>query len=125
MTAESGRRFSATASAPRSPSTASSSVPMDAVLVELKTVWRDGTSHLLFEPIEFMEQLAAIIPRPTINLVLSYGATCAPSARPDAPPNPRSFAHSGSRRSFYECHYIARGSIAGCGKTAYLSPPPS
>jgi hypothetical protein len=34
-------------------------------LVELKTVWRDGTSHLPYEPIEFMEQLAAIIPRPT------------------------------------------------------------
>jgi len=30
------------------------------VLVELKTVWRDGTSHFLFEPIEFLEKLAAI-----------------------------------------------------------------
>jgi hypothetical protein len=34
------------------------------VLVELKTVWRDGASHLLFEPIEFMENLAALIPVP-------------------------------------------------------------
>jgi hypothetical protein len=34
------------------------------VLVTLKTVWRDGTSHLLFEPIEFLEKLAAIIPAP-------------------------------------------------------------
>lgn len=50
------------------------------VLVELKTVWRDGTSHLLFEPIEFMEKLAAIIPRPAINLVLYHGAL-APHAR--------------------------------------------
>jgi len=32
------------------------------VLVELKTVWRDGRAHLLFEPIEFLEKLAAIIP---------------------------------------------------------------
>jgi len=32
------------------------------VLVTLKTLWRDGTSHLLFEPIEFPEKLAAIIP---------------------------------------------------------------
>jgi hypothetical protein len=43
------------------------------VLVELKTVWRDGPSHLLFEPIEFMENLAAIIPRPAVNLVLDHG----------------------------------------------------
>ena len=35
------------------------------VLVTLKTVWRDGTSHLLFEPIEFLEKLAAIIPTTT------------------------------------------------------------
>jgi hypothetical protein len=34
---------------------------------------RDGPSHLLFEPIEFMEKLAAIIPRPAVNLVLYHG----------------------------------------------------
>jgi hypothetical protein len=50
------------------------------VLVELKTVWRDGPSHLLFEPIEFMENLAAIIPRPAVNLVLYHGVL-APHAR--------------------------------------------
>jgi hypothetical protein len=32
------------------------------ILLTLKTVWRDGTAQLLFEPIEFMEKLAAIIP---------------------------------------------------------------
>jgi hypothetical protein len=53
---------------------------LPATVVELKTVWRDGTSHLLFEPIEFMEKLAAIIPRPTVNLVLYHGLL-APHAR--------------------------------------------
>ncbi|MDR7423627.1 MAG: transposase [Armatimonadota bacterium] len=48
------------------------------VLVELKTVWRDGTSHFLFEPIEFLEKLAAIIPRPA---VLLYHGVLAPRAR--------------------------------------------
>ena len=43
------------------------------VLVELKTVWRDGTSHFLFEPIEFLEKLAALIPLPGVNLLLSHG----------------------------------------------------
>jgi putative transposase len=50
------------------------------VLVELKTVWRDGTSHFLFEPIEFLEKLAALIPRPAVNLLLYHGVL-APRAR--------------------------------------------
>jgi putative transposase len=50
------------------------------VLVELKTVWRDGTSHFLFEPIEFLEKLAALIPRPAVNL-LGYHGVLAPRAR--------------------------------------------
>ena len=36
-------------------------------------MWRDGTSHLLFEPIEFLEKLAALIPRPAVNLLLYHG----------------------------------------------------
>jgi hypothetical protein len=43
-------------------------------------VWRDGTSHFLFEPIEFLEKLAAIIPRPAVNLLLYHGLL-APRAR--------------------------------------------
>src|SRR5215813_7988743 len=50
------------------------------VLVELKTVWRDGTSHFLFEPIEFLEKLAALIPRPALNLLVYHGLL-APRAR--------------------------------------------
>jgi len=50
------------------------------VLVELKTGWRDGPSHLLFEPLACMDKLAAIIPRPTIN-VLGYHGALAPHAR--------------------------------------------
>jgi len=50
------------------------------VLVELKTARRDGTSHLIFDPIEFMEKLAAITPRPAVNLVIYHGVL-APRAR--------------------------------------------
>ncbi len=50
------------------------------VLVNLKTVWRDGTSHFLFERIEFLEKLAALIPRPAVNLLLYHGVL-APRAR--------------------------------------------
>jgi hypothetical protein len=43
------------------------------VLLTLKTEWSDGTTHLLFEPIELLERLAALTPRPRINLVLHHG----------------------------------------------------
>jgi hypothetical protein len=39
----------------------------------LKAEWSDGTTHLLFEPIELLERLAALTPRPRINLLLYYG----------------------------------------------------
>jgi hypothetical protein len=43
------------------------------VLVELRKAWRDGSTHLLFEPAEFLEKLAALTPRPRINLILYHG----------------------------------------------------
>jgi len=50
------------------------------VRLELKRAWSDGTTHLLFEPLEFLEKLAALTPRPEINLVLYHGVL-APHAR--------------------------------------------
>jgi hypothetical protein len=43
------------------------------VRLELKRLWNDGTTYLLFEPVEFLEKLAALTPRPEINLVLYHG----------------------------------------------------
>jgi len=50
------------------------------VRVELKRAWRDGTTHLLFEPLDLLEKLAALTPRPEINVVLYHGVL-APHAR--------------------------------------------
>jgi hypothetical protein len=36
------------------------------VRVALKRPWSDGTTHLLFEPVEFLEKLAALTPRPAL-----------------------------------------------------------
>lgn len=47
--------------------------PEGQVLLELKRPWSDGTSHLLFDPVEFLERLAVLIPRPRINLILYHG----------------------------------------------------
>jgi len=55
-------------------------LPDGRVLLKLKTEWSDGTSHLLFTPLEFIEKLAAILPRPRINLLIYHGLL-APNAR--------------------------------------------
>ena len=30
----------------------------------LKTPWRDGTTHVVFEPLDFIARLAALVPKP-------------------------------------------------------------
>jgi hypothetical protein len=48
------------------------------VLLQLRRRWADGTTHLLFEPIELLERLAALTPRPRVNLILYYGVLACP-----------------------------------------------
>lgn len=43
------------------------------VRLELRRPWSDGTTFLLFDPIELLERLAVLTPRPRINLVLYHG----------------------------------------------------
>ena len=45
------------------------------VVLKLKTPYRDGTSHLVMSPLEFMQRLAALVPRPRLTSdPLSRGA---------------------------------------------------
>jgi len=44
-----------------------------------KKQWRDGTSHIIFQPLELMERLAALIPAPRFNMI-RYSEVLAPSA---------------------------------------------
>jgi hypothetical protein len=43
------------------------------VRYELKTPYRDGTTHVFLNPIDFIGKLAALIPPPRINLTRFYG----------------------------------------------------
>jgi len=54
--------------------------PDGQVVLALRHRWSDGTTHLVFDPLELLERLAALTPRPRINLVLYYGVF-APHAR--------------------------------------------
>jgi hypothetical protein len=50
------------------------------IVLELKNAWADGTSHLVFEPLDLLARLAALVPRPRVNLILYHGVL-APHAR--------------------------------------------
>jgi len=40
---------------------------------ELKTPYRDGTTHDIFEPVDFIAKLAALVPKPRVNLTRFHG----------------------------------------------------
>ena len=50
------------------------------VVLKLKTAWRDGTTHLVMSPLEFMQRLAALVPRPRRHLIRFHGVL-APNAK--------------------------------------------
>jgi hypothetical protein len=43
------------------------------VRVTLRQPWRDGTTAVVFDPIEFLGRLAVLVPRPRITLILYHG----------------------------------------------------
>jgi hypothetical protein len=43
------------------------------LLYRLKRRWRDGTTHVVFEPMELLEKLAALVPPPRIHQVRYHG----------------------------------------------------
>ena len=43
------------------------------VLYTLKTPYRDGTTQVAFEPVDFIVRLAALVPKPRVNLTRYHG----------------------------------------------------
>ncbi len=41
--------------------------------VVAKTAWRDGTTHIVMSSLEFMQRLAALVPRPRLHLIRFHG----------------------------------------------------
>jgi hypothetical protein len=40
---------------------------------QLKTPYRNGTTHVIFEPLDFIAKLAALVPKPRVNLTRFHG----------------------------------------------------
>jgi hypothetical protein len=51
-----------------------------AVRYQLKTPYCDGTTHVIFEPVDFIAKLAALVPNPRVNLARYHGVF-APNSR--------------------------------------------
>ncbi len=49
------------------------------VVLQLKTPYRDGTTHLVMTPLEFLQRLAALVRRPRLHLIRFHGVL-APNA---------------------------------------------
>ena len=50
------------------------------VVLKLKTPYRNGTTHIVMSPMEFMQRLAALVPRPRLHLIRFHGVL-APNAK--------------------------------------------
>ena len=47
--------------------------PNGNVRYQLKTPYKDGTTHVIFEPLDFIARLAALVPKPRVNLTRFHG----------------------------------------------------
>ena len=61
--------------------------PSGNVRYQLKTPYRDGTTQVIFEPLDLIARLAALVPKPRVNLTRSHGVF-APNSQHRAQVNP-------------------------------------
>ncbi len=48
--------------------------PKGRVMYRYKQPFRDGSTHVVLEPLDFIARLAALVPRPRLNLTRFHGA---------------------------------------------------
>jgi hypothetical protein len=51
-----------------------------SIFLRLKTPWKDGSTHVVYEPLDFVAKLAGLVPRPHKNLVVYHGELAANAA---------------------------------------------
>ena len=91
-------------------------LPDGRLLYRLKRRWRNGTTHVIFEPLELVEKLAALVPPPRFNLVRYHGvlAPVARWRRQVVPSYP--LAGTGDRHPHLGCKAESSGGINLRGK---------
>ena len=82
--------------------------PQGKVVYLLKTPYRDGTTHVAFEPLDFIARLAVLVPRPRVNQTRYHGVL-APNHRWCAQMTPSGRGRwKGSASAPPECSAIER-----------------
>ncbi len=84
------------------------------VRYELKTPWRNGTTHVIFEPLDFISRLAALVPRPRVNLTRFHGVF-APNSKYRAKVTPA------RRRKNKKPHPVGEGDQSPAEKRASMT----
>jgi hypothetical protein len=97
--------------------------PSGNILLTLRRAWGDGTRAVLFEPYELIEKLAALVPKPRVNLLLYHGVF-GPSARlrSGAVGAARSHAERDATGAVTGTHAAVTGSVLPTGQ---LDAPPA
>jgi len=57
--------------------------PAGKVILELRHTWRDGTTHIGFDPLAFIERLAALVPPPGAHQLTYHGVLAGGSSMRD------------------------------------------
>jgi hypothetical protein len=91
------------------------------LLYELRHRWRDGTTHVAFEPLELLERLAALVPYPRFNMVRYHGVL-APAARYRSQVVPSVHAENGEADADDPADGVAGSSGSASASTAVTRP---
>jgi hypothetical protein len=75
--------------------------PNGNIRYQLKTPYRDGTTHVIFEPLDFIARLAALVPKPRVNLTRVHGVF-APNSRDRAAVTPGKRGKGDKPKAFEE-----------------------
>lgn len=80
--------------------------PAGKVRYQLKTPFRNGTTHVIFEPLDFIARLAALVPKPRVNLTRFHGVF-APNSKHRAAVTP-SGRGKGSKKNQFGTNQVDR-----------------
>ena len=72
------------------------------VRYELKTPWRNGTTHVIFEPLDCISRLVSLVPKPRVNLTRFHGVF-APNSKYRAKVTP---ARRGKRKKRHQANDV-------------------
>ncbi len=92
----------------------------------MKTPYRDDTTHVVFEPEDFLSRLAALVPSPRVNLTRFHGVF-APHhelrSRIVACSGDSAEAQAGQGKRGCPCHLDGLGAVHTCARYVTLPYP--